>query len=899
MVDEALRRKLARQNRTTTKRTRTASRVQWRRMLVESLEPRRLLAGVAIDRDQQEALLGGVVALVDFGDRLETTSELSSGIPLLGQTAGELLDIGDVLQQTLGSPIHDYLQEELEPNSDGLAQAIRLALAGDLADGLEVVGQPDVTVVADDSNFSLEFQYEVTRHLTHPLDLASTLEEADIQADAVLSVPLDLTFQLDAVLDVAAQPGTAAPLFSVHFGTANQIRASASFTQDVGETISAHLGLLGLEVQDATFRYDMGLDLQPQGDTITTPELLSTALGQLVTLVESGATENLVELNLPLTTDLPGVPLAANAQFTVRDEQLFDDQFAVTDSAYVSNGADNLLMFRDLTSAELFGLVKQIGTLLNDAGNSAVFQREIPLTGGHTLGDVLDLGEAYFEEVTSAAGSDASDGGPLFATAQGLASLIADNLHYVDDPATGPTLLFDIVSRHSFDTITYPLDFNISLGDLTGITVSPGSEVGIEADVAMNVSFGVQLRKPGADFLLTESTLLESLHGGQGIDIRTGTPDMEITLRNGARFTVDLAGAVDIGDVIDRVHAAAHDAGVAVPGDPGGIELEMSINDDKSGLHIVDMTQGSDELQVRKFGASLAVFGLGLSQASVEGEIDGRPLYDDTASDNLFLLENASPLVSASVRVLVDDIDAAAHLGPIELTIVNGTGVGQLDAQFSLGDPGTDAFDQHLTLGEISGAIASTSARLVADNRVQFADTAAQEYGGNLTVTILEGDGSQREFLVPFQVPAMPAGSPGRIDAIVAQLNARLGEQPGGQRVVVGHAGDRLTFALTDGVARMLEIAPATVGDVQAATQLGIGETLSGYVMRPFVQGTADFDLPLDVTVGGPDVPGGLNVGGLVLPGSPHLTLTIPDFSLSDFSAQGPCAPISGRLAIC
>ena len=42
-----------------------------RRMLLESLEPKRLLAAVPIDAEQQQTLVGGVSALVGFGDRLE------------------------------------------------------------------------------------------------------------------------------------------------------------------------------------------------------------------------------------------------------------------------------------------------------------------------------------------------------------------------------------------------------------------------------------------------------------------------------------------------------------------------------------------------------------------------------------------------------------------------------------------------------------------------------------------------------------------------------------------------------------------------------------------------------------------------------------------------------------
>ena len=199
---------------------------------------------------------------------------------------------------------------------------------------------------------------------------------------------------------------------------------------------------------------------------------------------------------------------------------------------------------------------------MGDAGNSVAFEREVPLTGGRTFGDLLDLGAAFAAQVTSHAGSDApDDGGPSFATAQQLAALIADNVRYVDDPIAGPTLVFDVGFEHLFEVATYPLEFDIDLGDLSGISVGANSNLAVEADAAVNLSFGVALRKPGANFQLTESKLLGALNGGQGVDIDASGDDIEFILRDGTRFAVDLAGAVDVGSVIDRVHAAAQRRG--------------------------------------------------------------------------------------------------------------------------------------------------------------------------------------------------------------------------------------------------------------------------------------------------------------------------------------------------
>ncbi len=858
-----------------------------RRMLLESLEPKRLLAAVPIDAEQQQTLVGGVSALVGFGDRLENAPQLSAAIPLLGDNVGQLLNISDVLDQTLGNPISSYLESQLEPNSDGLAEAIRLALAGELADGLQIQGQGDVEVLADDSDLSLQLSYGVQRTVTREFDLATALETAAVHVDTSLSVPIQLNFQIDAVISVETVEGSSDKAFSIHFGDASQITATATFSQLTGDTIPARQGLLGLDVQGAALLYEMGLDLIFSGTSATASDLVSTPVADLVALQPAAASSNTFELSLPLSTDFDGVLLSPDASFVLHDSQLFDNRFDVADPQYVSNGVENQNAFGNLSPAELFGLFKQVGSLLGDAGNSPAFQRDIPLTDGKTLSDVLDLGEAFAREVTDLLGSDSSDGGTQFATAQELAARLAETVRYIDDPAAGPTLIFDIGLEHRFDAATVPLSFGFDLGALSGISASSDTDLSLEAEVAIDLSVGVLLRKPGAEFALTNATPVSDLNRGQGVEFLSGQDDLEFLLRDGTRFTVDLFGAAAVGNVITRIHDAARNAGLVVPGDPGMPQFAVSIDSDKKGLQILDTTSGEGELRVGKVGDSLALFGLGISGTFPDGQLAGRPLHGRTVAENLFLQETASPMVTAVVRLLADDIDAGANLGPVSLQIVDGTGVGQLQAQLSLGDPGDDTFDEHLTASEISGALADASLRLVAQDEVQFADRAASEYGGALSISILESDGSTQEFLVPFQVRATSSDAQDRIEAIVTQISDALQQMPGGARILVDHTGERLTFSLTDGVARQLRVAPATTGDAAAAAKLGVTQTLSGYVMRPKLTGFADFDFPLHVSIGGPQIPGGLNVGGIALPAIPNLAVSIPDFAQDDFAGPG------------
>jgi flagellar hook-associated protein 3 FlgL len=104
---------------------------------------------------------------------------------------------------------------------------------------------------------------------------------------------------------------------------------------------------------------------------------------------------------------------------------------------------------------------------------------------------------------------------------------------------------------------------------------------------------------------LDVGTLLSGLNSGRGVHTDATGPDLRVTARNGSSFDVELDGATTVGDVIDRINAAATAAGVSIT---------ASLAATGNGIRLVDSTGGAGDLSVASTGASTAADDLGLAR---------------------------------------------------------------------------------------------------------------------------------------------------------------------------------------------------------------------------------------------------------------------------------------------
>lgn len=129
---------------------------------------------------------------------------------------------------------------------------------------------------------------------------------------------------------------------------------------------------------------------------------------------------------------------------------------------------------------------------------------------------------------------------------------------------------------------------------------------------------------------LDRETLLSDFNRGLGVDIvegnidpETGLPnavldrDFAVNLANGEQFTVDLAGCVTVGDVLDRIRARADET----LADPSVFEIGLAA--DGNGIVLEDNSGGAGVFSMNELNGSNALMDLGLNVASSGATIVG------------------------------------------------------------------------------------------------------------------------------------------------------------------------------------------------------------------------------------------------------------------------------------
>ena len=118
---------------------------------------------------------------------------------------------------------------------------------------------------------------------------------------------------------------------------------------------------------------------------------------------------------------------------------------------------------------------------------------------------------------------------------------------------------------------------------------------------------------------MDRETLLSDFNRGLGVGILSGNIDPEtgaldpsldvdfaVTLFNGERFEVDLAGCITVGDMLDRIREAA-DNGLA---DPAAFEVGLAV--EGNGIRLEDLSAGGENFTLESLNGSDVLWDLGL-----------------------------------------------------------------------------------------------------------------------------------------------------------------------------------------------------------------------------------------------------------------------------------------------
>ena len=243
----------------------------------------------------------------------------------------------------------------------------------------------------------------------------------------------------------------------------------------------------------------------------------------------------------------------------------------------------------------------------------------------------------------------------------------------------------------------------IRLTDNTGQTISNliVTEVGAgttAADLGLGGVDVVASQATGNDVLqLYEGLLLSQLNSGNGISLRQGVPDLNVSFRDGSTdLLVDLSSlaasdvrdTATVKDLLDAINAA----------DPARLQAQLSASGDE--IELIDLTtdSGNTFAVTSALGGSVAEE-LGFTNASVGDTISGTRLLDGLKDTLLGSLGGGSGLGTLGVLDLQDrsgasasiDLSSAETLGEV-IDAINAAGIG-ISAQVNTAGNGIDLRD--------------------------------------------------------------------------------------------------------------------------------------------------------------------------------------------------------------
>ncbi|HRX79835.1 MAG TPA: hypothetical protein P5307_12280, partial [Pirellulaceae bacterium] len=284
----------------------------------------------------------------------------------------------------------------------------------------------------------------------------------------------------------------------------------------------------------------------------------------------------------PLSVQIGDAMVVDNESLIIKDDDLFDGEFDLTKTG-PTDVADVYLVippaltdFRAMGNAALFGVVEKLGGYFGQLSESEVFQTEIPFTDGKTLGEVLNLEEAFNAKVLDKARESAENTESsvvdtakqiandvrtaAFKNVQEFAERIGDKVGFKNDDFDGdgkndPRLQFEMDFSHVEKIPDTSLNFDVELGDIAQFGITE-SNLGLSAQVDAQFDFIVLLQAPGqsdvdkiadrqADgtIVFRSGKLVSSLNAGGDLMSAVGK-DFRITLTNGKSFDVDIDEAI-------------------------------------------------------------------------------------------------------------------------------------------------------------------------------------------------------------------------------------------------------------------------------------------------------------------------------------------------------------------
>lgn len=514
--------------------------------LVESLEPRFLLASV--QDSWIEILQQGADGMVGFGDRLSDSGYLSQPVGGLKNRDGSSINLGDLapiggsIEEGIANPVRDYFSQPAPPQGYTTEELV-LRIESEQTVLSVVEGYTDAAID--------EIYFEI--HLRKTFNPDNIDIDFGLLGDQyLLNARFDLEMEIDIQVDVQLTFGMYLdPSLSIEqsFFIRDVSIETVAKVDGVSDPFTLQVGIVDVAIPTVDFTglavVQIGTDAPGFLDTIRLADMNST---DPTFLVSDRINSNEFDFFFDIDFEL--------GSFRVQDTRalrLFGEMLGNEPALEWSVEFARLLPFASLTIEQLTTGMEQFGSWLTSVGATDLFNTRIPFTSQATVGSTQDFGAGLNPFLTSLRNSS---GQVAFNSAQSFPYSGNNGLAY--DEAT---------KRLSF-TVSQPLQAQRARSRRTA--VSTDSLVGLESSTQATIDSSGNVRFV-ASFDLNDGT------ANLNDRMRIGDIRIDSVMLPGAEITDGLMALQSLGIEYDEASLGGQFSMVARLGDPDPAVRDLSL----------------------------------------------------------------------------------------------------------------------------------------------------------------------------------------------------------------------------------------------------------------------------------------------------------------------------------
>ncbi len=629
------------------------------------------LSSVAITTGQQDQLADGLDGVVAWANALDDHDLIAQSLPTVGQSVGESIDFGDLLNQGLAVPVANYLVGDPTPTTDELVSAIQALDNASFDNATLTVSNVDGGFDSASNEIVFDLEFQADRALSVNPSLGPEGDALGIDFSSTIGASSTLMFNFSFGLDLASGLTDEEAFF---------IR-SASLSQEVDANVPAvatgpaSIGFFAGQLTAGNLALDANMSVgiaNPDSDAagrVTLDELQSTELTSLVSLTESGTASGSVTID-PGT--LGGFSPSGNSVISFNSSDPFTPPTLAFNAAY-----DEVRSFTNVSSFGFVGVLDQFSNWLDGLGNSEVLDARVELAGSR-LGDLAPL-DVVVDEGLIAPLLDANQL-PTFATAQELASDLAAalgvgvgtiNTQY--NPTT-KELTYRLIVNHNHAPTNVPVGFSADL--------DPVRELESQSTAALNATGGLDL------------TLGISLDDLSAVMTSTAPAPANGQISADSNFVLNLGLAGDVAVSLSAAATSGNSTRAEMVGD-----LNAAISAAGLSSSVVAGLDANNHLTFSTLGTSTGITAIELRAADYDPQgppstdpivtelgFRERQLAFDSLANHAFI---ESATITGSASLSAADIDGTSRVGFLGADIVDGSGTSSAAFSLSVKNPFT------------------------------------------------------------------------------------------------------------------------------------------------------------------------------------------------------------------